>query len=271
MSPRPGSLADRLATTTTVVVVEDEPDIAAFLGAFFRASGVGLAHVNPVSAADALEAIASHDPACVLLDINLAGFSGLDVLAEIRADARLRAVPVVVVSADSSAATVDEAHRLGVSDYVAKPFSVSELFDQVARLIEGPSAAPGLIARAELDDRLTRLIRKASQNEEPMSFALIRAGDDSDDRVVAALRAALPSDAVFGPGDDDEIAVIVPGSDARTTTGTLADVLAGVFATARAGVATAPDHATTGDELYMAADAALAEAVEQDRPVLTAR
>jgi CheY-like chemotaxis protein len=270
MNPRPGSLADRLATTTAVVVVEDEADIAAFLGAFFRASGMGMVHINPPNPTDAVEAIAAEAPACVLLDINLAGCSGLDVLAGLRADPRMGTVPVVVVSADSSAGTMEEARRLGATDYVAKPFSVSDLFDLVSGLASGNAAQPSNAARAELDDRLTRLLHKAGQTEEPVSFALIRSGG-GDDRVLAALRAALPDDAVFGPGDDDEIAVIVPGSDAHTTTGTLAHVLAGVASTARAGVAGAPDHATTGDELYMAADAALAEAVEQDQPVLTAR
>jgi CheY-like chemotaxis protein len=270
MRPRPGSLADRLDTTTTVVVVEDEPDIAAFLGAFFRASGMGLVHLNPPDPAAAVAAIAAEAPACVLLDINLAGFSGLAVLEGIRADARLRELPVVVVSADRSPQTAERATQLGIASFVAKPFSVGDLFDLVAELVQGTSVDEDTAARAERDDRLTRVLTRAGQAGEPVSFALIRT-DHADTDVIAALRAALPDGATFDAGDDDEIAVIVPGFDASTTTGTLAEVLAGVASTARAGVAGSPDHATTCDELYMAADAALAEAVERDEPVLTAR
>jgi CheY-like chemotaxis protein len=135
VSPRPGSLADRLSASTAVLVVEDEADIAALLGAFFRASGVGLAHVNPSVVEDVLDAIGEHDPSCVLLDINLAGFSGLDALVAIRRNPVRRDLSVVVVTADMRPETRRRAEELGVSAFVQKPFSVSALFDQVVALV----------------------------------------------------------------------------------------------------------------------------------------
>ena len=54
--PRPGSLSGRLHASTTVLVVEDEQDIAGFLGAYFRASGLALVHVDPATPADAVTA-----------------------------------------------------------------------------------------------------------------------------------------------------------------------------------------------------------------------
>lgn len=271
MSHRPGSLSARLSSSIAVLVVEDEPDIAGLLGAFFRASGLGLVHVNPRTVDDVLDALHEHTPRCVLLDINLAGLSGLDVLAAIRSGTDHRDVPVLVVSADSSRATRDRAEDLDVAGYVTKPFSVTDLFDQVAAIAADPpqAGAPGSRERADLDEQLVRCLARAQQAGESVSFAVVRAGDRQQ-AVLHAVRAGLP-DAFAGHGESDEIVVIVPGSDAPATIETLARSLASCGADVRAGVAAAPAHASTPDELYMAADAALAEAVERGEPVVAAK
>ena len=266
MSPRPGSLADRLSSSTAVLVVEDEPDIAALLGAFFRASGLGLIHINPRSVDEVMAAIDEHQPACVLLDVMLGGLSGLDVLAAIREDPQRRDLAVLVVSADARPGTRKEAEALGVTDFVAKPFSVSALFDQVSALAQS-EAAPAEVP--ERGDRLASYVDGASR-ESPVSFALVRAGAN-EPALVSRLRTCLPEGSVVGESRDGEIPVTVPGTDAATIAGVLQTCVAAGGSGAAAGVAEAPLHASTADELYMAADAALAEAVERGLPVVAAR
>lgn len=139
--PRPGSLADRLARRPTVLVVEDEVDIAGFLGAYFRASGLDLVHINPRSPEEVLDAIHHEDAVCVLLDLGLTGFSGLDVLSALREAAPdIAAVPVVVVTADARRVSHDTALARGAVGYVTKPFLVKDLFDQVEALVGDQSA-----------------------------------------------------------------------------------------------------------------------------------
>ena len=181
MSHRPGSLSDRLSSSVAVLVVEDEPDIAGLLGAFFRASGLGLVHVNPRTVGEVLDAITEHSPRCLLLDINLAGLSGLEVLAAIRTGSADRELPVIVVSADSSQGTRDRAEELDVTGYVAKPFSVTDLFDQVAAIAADrpQTGAPGSRERADLDEQLVRCLARAKQAGESVSFALVRAQRDA--------------------------------------------------------------------------------------------
>jgi CheY-like chemotaxis protein len=251
VSPRPGSLADRLSSSTAVLVVEDEPDIAALLGAFFRASGMGLIHINPSTAGEVLEAIDEHQPSCVLLDVMLGGLSGLDVLAAIREAPQSRTLPVLVVSADARPGTRQEAEGLGITDFIAKPFSVSALFDQVAALAKedtppatAPPAAPGA-------EHLAAHVARASIDA-PVSFALVRAGA-GEVAVIRELEARLPLGAVIGRSEEGEIPVIVPGDDAATLGSTLAACLPDCGPDVRAGVAEAPAHAATADELYMAA------------------
>ena len=273
MSPRPGSLADRLSSSTAVLVVEDEPDIAALLGAFFRASGLGLIHINPRTAEEVLEAIEEHQPSCVLLDVMLGGLSGLDVLAAIRQAPRSRTLPVLVVSADARPGTRQEAEALGITDFVAKPFSVSALFDQVAALAKESGAVEAAEVVADAPDPTVGLaehLARAQQSDTPLSFVLVRAGAN-EVVVIDELRRALPAGSVVGRSEEGEIPVIVPGVDAGAMASVLESCLPDCGPDVRAGVAAAPAHASTADELYMAAGAALVDAVEHGQPVVTAR
>jgi DNA-binding response OmpR family regulator len=121
-----GGLISRLEPTETVLVVEDEYDIATFLRAYFRASGTDVVHVDPTTAAEVADAVATHNPTCVLLDLNLRGFSGLDAYREIRD--RGTATPVIVVTADPNPKTHRKALDDGVAAVVQKPFSARELY-----------------------------------------------------------------------------------------------------------------------------------------------
>ncbi|MEY2568857.1 MAG: hypothetical protein QOE35_3386 [Actinomycetota bacterium] len=261
-----------------MLAVEDEPDIAGLLGAFFRASGLGLEHVDPSGTAAVLEAIGEYAPRCVLLDLNLAGFSGLEVLEAIRAHPLHRNLPVLVVTADNRPVTRQRAEQLGATGFVAKPFSVSELFDQVMALAEAtpaPAPAPRPRERAEvassgdIQAELATVLGRAKRAGTPASFVLVRVGA-SEAAVLETLRDRLP-DAVIGRSGPDEIAVILTGMNAGAAAAALARHLPECGDDVRAGVADAPTHATTPDQLYMAADAALAEAIERAAPVVAAR
>ena len=133
--PRPGSLASRLGQASTVLVVEDEPDIATFLGAFFRASGLEVVHIDPMTPGEVVVAVHEHHPSCILLDLRLQGFTGMDVLVQLRAEPALGAIPVVVFSGDGRAERRAEADVYGVAAYVTKPFSVKELYALVSSLV----------------------------------------------------------------------------------------------------------------------------------------
>ena len=264
MSPGPGSLSARLATRTTVLVVEDEPDIAGFLGAYFRASGLELVHVNPRSPEEVADAVRKHDVACVLLDLNLVGFSGIEVLAAFRADPALAAVPVVVVSAYTTEAARCE--QLGARAFVAKPFNVSDLFDSVSAIVNETPATPAAPAADGVEDQIGRALTNARRESLAVALALVRVpGGGPDD-----LAPALPDGSVLGRTGPDEVAVLLVGADTAVATRILGRAL-GPIDGARAGVACAPEHATTTDELYMAADAALADACDSGDAVATAR
>ncbi len=65
-------------------------------------------------------------PALILLDLKMPGMSGIEVLREIRADDRLRDLPVVVVTSSALESDRTEAITAGASDYMQKPLALDQ-------------------------------------------------------------------------------------------------------------------------------------------------
>ena len=74
-------------------------------------------------------------PAAVVTDIMMPKRSGLDLLRDLRADAELASVPVILVSAKALASDVREGLAAGADDYVTKPFEPDELLVRVEKLL----------------------------------------------------------------------------------------------------------------------------------------
>ena len=132
-------------TARPVLVVEDEPKLAALLCDYLRAHGFA-----PHAVADgptALTLFAELQPAAVLLDLNLPGLDGVEVCRALR---RHSNVPILMLSA-----RVDEIDRvlgleIGADDYLCKPYSPREVVARVRALLRradgalaSPRAAPG--------------------------------------------------------------------------------------------------------------------------------
>lgn len=66
-------------------------------------------------------------PSLLLLDLNLPTITGLQTLAQIRADARLRMLPVVVLSGSRRQQDIDAAYAAGANAYASKPVDAREL------------------------------------------------------------------------------------------------------------------------------------------------
>jgi len=112
--------------SATIMIVEDEPELAAVIADYARAAGY-VATVFGDGAA-ALAAIRNEAPALVVLDLMLPGLDGLSLCRAVRAFSDL---PIVMVTA-----RVEEIDRLlglesGADDYLCKPFSPRELMARI--------------------------------------------------------------------------------------------------------------------------------------------
>ena len=130
------------ATTKTVppkiLVVEDERDIAALISYHLTKEGYRVRTAE--GGVEGLEAVSSERPDIVLLDLNLPGFSGYEVLTEMRRRPQLAEVPIIVLTARREEADRIKGFELGADDYLTKPFSPRELVLRVAAVLRRAQA-----------------------------------------------------------------------------------------------------------------------------------
>lgn len=117
-----------------VLLVEDDPgDVLLVRRAFQKADLEAVLEVVGDGEA-ALARLRDPDrpwPRVVLLDLNLPRRSGLEVLAELKADPELRLLPVTVLTSSRAADDLRQAYTLGVNSYLVKPVALQELVEIV--------------------------------------------------------------------------------------------------------------------------------------------
>ncbi|CAH1043190.1 response regulator [Halomonas sp. TD01] len=126
------------SATATILMVEDEEDIAFLLRFILERNGYQVEHAE--DGKQALERIAigtnnSQVPDLVLLDIMLPYHDGLEVLARLRALPAWEDVPVLMLTAKAREADIVRALELGADDYVTKPFQPDELLARLRRFL----------------------------------------------------------------------------------------------------------------------------------------
>jgi two-component system cell cycle response regulator DivK len=103
---------------TTIAIVEDNSDNRLLLQAILDGRYDLVEYENGT---DALAGLAASLPDLVLLDISLPGMDGNEILARIRADAALRKLPVIALTAHAMSGDREKYLAAGFNDYITKP------------------------------------------------------------------------------------------------------------------------------------------------------
>lgn len=117
-----------------ILVAEDGPDIRALLEQIFLRDGHEVA-----TAADGLEALERYAHGgfdLICSDLEMPGLDGIELTRAVRADAGDR-VPILMVSGSATVDDLREARAAGISAFLAKPFTLSDLRQHVHALV-GP-------------------------------------------------------------------------------------------------------------------------------------
>lgn len=117
-----------------VLLIEDEPNIIEAIR--FILSRDGWIVETHSDGATAVRAVEAKRPDIVILDVMLPNKSGFDILRDLRAMADHRARPILMLTARGQQKDRDMAVAAGVSHFMTKPFSNSEMLDAVRRLVE---------------------------------------------------------------------------------------------------------------------------------------
>ncbi len=160
MLSMPNPTTDTAIPTAPILVVDDDAKIVRLVRTYLERDGFTV-----VTAADgpgALDAIETHQPALVVLDLMLPELDGRAVIRAVRRDEEAGRTPILVLSARSS--TIDRIAGLdaGADDYLPKPFSPAELVLRVKSILRrsatsmAPAAAAAFAAPAAPDQPVLR-------------------------------------------------------------------------------------------------------------------
>lgn len=119
----------------TILLVEDNPDDEALTLRAFAKQNLANKILVARDGAEALEVLRGVElPQVVLLDLKLPKVDGLEVLRRVRADARTRLLPVVILTSSREEEDVTRGYQLGANSYVRKPVDFNQFIDAVRQL-----------------------------------------------------------------------------------------------------------------------------------------
>lgn len=126
--PTIGSMAKRILIVDDAAVIRD---LIGLLLAEYEDFVVTMA----TNGRQALEMLQTNKFDLAIVDLNMPEMNGVELIKAIRADARTRAMPVIVCTANDHAQMMNEAESLGIEAYVLKPFKNKELLLLVSQLV----------------------------------------------------------------------------------------------------------------------------------------
>ena len=118
----------------TILVADDEPNIVISLEYLLKREGytVLVAH----NGQEALEAIATHRPDLVLLDVMMPVKTGFEVCQEVRSSDTLQHTKILMLTAKGRDTDMNKGLALGADGYMTKPFSTHDLVQKVADMLD---------------------------------------------------------------------------------------------------------------------------------------
>jgi len=160
---------------TTILVVEDEPDIRRFLRSSLAAEGFRVIE-SPTAERGAIDA-GTHRPDLAIVDLALPDYDGRELIRQIRG---WSSMPIIVLSARHQEQMKIDALDAGADDYITKPFGVGELLARLRVALRHAARSPvGQIlklGRAVVDLARRRAVRDdAEVRLTPIEFRLLAA------------------------------------------------------------------------------------------------
>jgi CheY-like chemotaxis protein len=120
-------------SATRILLVDDRIENVSFVEDYLRNKGYDLR--TALSGSEALQKMEDILPHCVLLDLEMPGMDGLEVLQTMRSTERLAQVPVIIVSAHSEEEIEDECLEAGATAVLSKPLRLSKLRELLGEIL----------------------------------------------------------------------------------------------------------------------------------------
>jgi CheY-like chemotaxis protein len=123
-----------------ILIADDDHVHVQMLTAYLRKTGYGIS-----AAYDAIQAFTTAlrcQPGAILLDVNMPGGTGIEVLRRLKNSSRTAQIPVIVVSGSIGDKTVEVVKQMGGEEYLRKPVDLGELLRALHRVLGTPEEVP---------------------------------------------------------------------------------------------------------------------------------
>jgi DNA-binding NtrC family response regulator len=145
----------------TILIIDDEANLRKTLAEILRKRGYVI--LEAADGSEALDLLCNTTPDLIFTDWRMPGIGGEEILRHLRADRRLAAIPVIVITAYGSSHSAIEAVRLGAYDFVSKPFDLEEI----------ALTAKRALAHSSLNREVSRLRAEANRGAAAAAGRLI--------------------------------------------------------------------------------------------------
>jgi chemosensory pili system protein ChpA (sensor histidine kinase/response regulator) len=130
----PSAASDSVAVLPTVMVVDDSLTVRKITGRLLAREGYQV--LTAKDGVDALEQLLDTIPDVLLVDIEMPRMDGFDFTRNVRADARLKGIPIIMITSRTADKHRNYAIEIGVNQYLGKPYQEDELLALVADYVK---------------------------------------------------------------------------------------------------------------------------------------
>lgn len=124
----------------TVLIADDDRTLVTLVAAFLRTKGFDV--IPAFDSMQAMMGIRRSEPKAVILDINMPGGTGIEVVRKMKAMTKMAQIPVVILTGSHDRKLADEARGLGASEFLSKPVDLPMLYAALLRALGRPPEVP---------------------------------------------------------------------------------------------------------------------------------
>jgi len=118
---------------TKILSVDDSRTIRMIVGRTFKPYNCQI--VEAGNGEEGLAAAAREQPDLIILDVTMPVMDGVTMLGKLKEDPALKTIPVIMLTAESGRENVLQIAKLGVRDYLVKPFKEEQLIEKASRIV----------------------------------------------------------------------------------------------------------------------------------------
>ena len=130
----------------SLLIADDQLGIRLLLSEVFKREGYKI--FLAANGIEAIQIVKDEQPDCILLDMEMPGMNGDEVLKKIKSDPVFKIIPVIMISGNAFPYEINESYRLGVNSFILKPSTheltlkvISTFMDYWLRFVELPDVS----------------------------------------------------------------------------------------------------------------------------------